>query len=43
MKFRSTASPAVLRSGKEDTHCSTLLYRYIRTSGDSSAGCGCGG
>ena len=35
MKFRSTASPAVLKSGKEDIHCLTLLYcsRYVRTSG----------
>ena len=44
MKFKSIASPAVLRSGKEDNHCSTLLYcsKYVRvrTSGDSSSGCG---
>ena len=41
MKFRSTASPAVLKSGKADIHCLTLLYcsRYVRTSGGCGAGC----
>ena len=43
MKFRSTASPALLRNGKEDTiavRFSTVVGTNVRTSGDSGAGCG---